>query len=190
VDFIHARNPQGLWEKARASDYKRLVNGDFVVQKGWPKTGAAVPKPIFATAFWAHSTDLVARMAEVLGKTEDAARYHGLFDEIRAAFNRAWVKPDGRIEGDTQAGYALALHFNLLPEELRPAAARHMIEGFARYGGHLSTGIHGTNRLMLELARAGEVGEAYRLALLRTFPSWGFMIEKARPPFGSAGTAT
>jgi alpha-L-rhamnosidase len=177
VDFIHAHNPQCLWETARGSDYNDWLNGDRVVHEGWPRTGGEIPKPIFATAFWAHSTDLVARMAAVLGKSDDAARYRALFDQIRAAFNRTWVKPDGRIDGDTQAGYALALHFNLLPEELRPAAVRHMVEGFARYNGHLSTGIHATNRLMLELARAGQVAEAYRLVLLRTFPSWGFMID-------------
>ena len=39
------------------------------------------------------------------------------------------------------------------------------------------TGIQTTNRLMLELTRNGYNDEAYRLLNLRTFPSWGFMIE-------------
>ena len=37
------------------------------------------------------------------GKTEDAAKYRDLFEGIKAAFNRAYVAPDGRIKGNTQA---------------------------------------------------------------------------------------
>lgn len=177
VEFIRQNNPNYLWENQRAADYNDWVNGDFVIKDGWPTTGAAIPKPVFATAFWAHSTNLLAQMAAILGKTSEAAAHHQLFEDIRAAFNRAWVKPDGVIEGDTQAGYALALHFNLLPDEMRPLALKHLNAGLDRYRGHLSTGIHATSRLMLELARGGETARAYNALLMRSFPSWGFMID-------------
>ncbi len=177
VDHIERANPNLLWEKGREADYNDWLNADTIIQQGWPKKGGEIPKPMFATAFWAHSADLVARMAEVLERREEAARYRRLFEGIRDAFNRAWVRSDGRIESDTQTAYALALHFDLLPPALRSAATERMVAGAARYGGHLSTGIHGTHRLMLELAREGRVEEAYRLLLLTSFPSWGFMIE-------------
>jgi alpha-L-rhamnosidase len=177
VDFVQAKNPNSLWENARASDYNDWLNGDTLISKGWPRTGANVPQPVFATAFFAHSTEIVSKMAAVLGREDEAKRYDTLFRQIKAAFNRAYVTPDGRIKGDTQAGYALALHFDLLPEELRPNAARFMVEGLGRYNGHLSTGIQATPRLMLELSRWGYNDEAYRLVNLTTFPSWGFMIE-------------
>ena len=177
VDFIYTKNPNFLWGNARGNDYNDWLNGDTLIQKGWPKTGGMVPKPVFATAFFAHSTELVAKMASVLGRADDAQRYRKLFERIKAAFNQAYVKPDGKMEGDTQAGYALALHFNLLPENLRSQAVKHMIEGFERYGGHMSTGIHASHRMMMELSRYGHDEEAYRLLNLRTFPSWGFMIE-------------
>jgi alpha-L-rhamnosidase len=177
VDFIHGKNPNLLWENARHNDYNDWLNADTIVLEGWPKAGGMVPKPVFATAFFAHSCELVAKMAAVLGREDEAATYSGLFERIKAAFNRAYVKPDGRIEGDTQAGYALALHFDLLSENLREAAARRMVEGLKPYNGHLSTGIQATHRLMLELTRWGYIDEAYRLLNLTTFPSWGFMIE-------------
>ena len=61
--------------------------------------------------------------------------YRALFNGIKAAFNTAYVSGDGRIEGNTQAGYALALHFNLLPESKRAAAVAHMLEGIDAYHG-------------------------------------------------------
>ena len=115
-------------------------------------------------------------MASVLDLQKDAEHYRRLFDGIKSAFNRVYVKENGEILGDTQAGYALALNFNLLPDELRSKAFTRMLEGFARYNGHLSTGIQSTHRLLLELTRGGRSDEAYRLLNLRTFPSWGFMI--------------
>jgi alpha-L-rhamnosidase len=177
VDWIESQNPNLLWENGRHNDYNDWLNADTVIHQDWPKEGGAVPKPVFATAFFAYSTNLVARMATVLGRDEEAARYGGLAARIREAFNRAYVSPDGTITGDTQAGYALALHFDLLPEALRGRAFDRMQARFEPYGGHLSTGIHSTHRLMLELTRFGRSDEAYRLVNLRTFPSWGFMLE-------------
>jgi alpha-L-rhamnosidase len=87
------------------------------------------------------------------------------------------VDAEGRIKGDTQAGYALALHFNLLDESLRPKATQHMIEAIRRYKDHPSTGIQATHRMMLELTRNGRHEEAWRLVNLRTPPSWGHMVE-------------
>ena len=177
VDFIERNNPNLLWEKARGNDYNDWLNADTLILEGWPKSGGAVPKPVFATAFFAHSTEIVAKMAAVLGRNADAERYRSLFERVKSAFNRAFVAEDGHIQGDTQAGYALALNFNLLPDEVRMRAFARMLDGFSRYGGHLSTGIQSTHRLMLELSRGGCSDEAYRLLNLRTFPSWGFMIE-------------
>ncbi len=177
VEFIRRENPDLLWTKKRGNDYGDWLNGDTLVAEGWPKKGAEVPKEVFATAMFAHSTDLVARMARVLGKDAEAKKYGELFVRIKAAFNAAYVDRDGRIKGDTQAGYALALYLDLLPEAVRPAAFRRMVAGIDAYKGHMSTGFHSTYRMMMELTRAGRTDLAYKLALERTFPSWGYSID-------------
>ncbi len=87
------------------------------------------------------------------------------------------MTPDGRIEGDTQGGYALALSFDLLPEDLRPKAAAHLVENIRKYQGHLSTGIQTTHRAMLELTRYGYHDIAWQLLTNRSFPSWFYMID-------------
>lgn len=178
VDFVHARNPGLLWEKALGDKFNDWLNGDTLIQDGWPRKGGQVPPRVLATAFFAHSTEIVAKMAAVIGRAEDARKYGRLFEGIKAAFLKRYVQPDGRIEGNTQAGYALALRFNLLPEALRAKAAGHLLAELGRYGGHMSTGIQTSHRLMLELTRTGHNDEAYRLLTLRTFPSWGFMVEQ------------
>src|SRR5690348_17480245 len=48
-------------------------------------------KDLIATAFYAHSTDLLARAAQALGKTEDARTYHNLYERIRTAWTKEFV---------------------------------------------------------------------------------------------------
>ena len=177
VEYINRLNPDLIWARGRNNDYNDWLNGDTITQAGWPARGGSVPNELFATAFFAHSTDLAARMANVLGHREEARRYEGLFQQIKAAFNHRFVQADGRLEGDTQAGYALALHFDLLPAGLRPQAAQHMIESIHRYRGHLSTGIQTTHLALLELTRYGHEEAAWQLITNRTFPSWLYMID-------------
>jgi alpha-L-rhamnosidase len=116
-------------------------------------------------------------MAQVLGREDDAKKYAELAAQIREAFNRAYVNDEGVIAGDTQAGYAIALYFGLLPEDKQAIAAERMVERFKRYDGQISTGFHSTRCLMEELTRRGYNDEAYRLINNRKMPSWGYAIE-------------
>jgi alpha-L-rhamnosidase len=177
VEHVRGANPDLLWKTGRGNDYGDWLNADTLKLEGWPSSGAAVPKEVLATAFFARSTHLLSKMAAAVGRDDDADRYAKLADEIKAAFNRAYVAPDGRIEGDTQGGYALALHFDLLPEELRAPAAGHMLKAFETYRGHISTGFHSSICLMQELTRQGYNDQAYRLIQNRTLPSWGYAID-------------
>lgn len=177
VDFIHAQNPDLLWKNSRGLDPGDWLNGDTLVIPGWPQSGGAIPHVVFATAYFAHTTEMLSKMAAAIGRPEDVHHYAELFTQIKQAFNQAFVKPDGRIDGDTQAGYALALDFNLLPENLRSAAVAHLLEGLQLYDDHLSTGIHASRSLMLQLTANGHTEEAYRLLNLHTVPSWGHMLD-------------
>ncbi len=177
VEYIHKLNPDLVWSNGRNNDYNDWLNGDWVKQAGWPNQGGSVPKEVFATAFFAHSTELVSKMAEATGHEAEAKQYRDLFQQIKAVFNQRFVQADGHIQGDTQGGYALALSFDLLPEELRPTAARLLVENIRRYQDHLSTGIQTTHRAMLELSRFGYGAVAWQLLTNRTSPSWLYMLD-------------
>ena len=88
VDVIHASNPDLRWRNNRGMDW-----GD------WMSAGAETPKEIGATAFFAHSADLVSRMAQALGRQEEAERYEDLFQGIRQAFVKNYVNAAGIIGG-------------------------------------------------------------------------------------------
>jgi alpha-L-rhamnosidase len=178
VDYVARLNPDHVWRHGRGNDYNDWLNGDTLILADYPKHGGEIPKDVFATAFYARSARLTARMAEVLGKADEARRYGALADEVRAAFQAAFVDGEGRITGDTQAGYALALNFDLLPDGLRPKAVEHLTAALARCDGRLSTGIQSTLRLMLELSRAGRDDLAYALLTSHHMPSWLYSVDQ------------
>ncbi len=134
-------------------------------------------RDLIATAFFAYSTDLLARAATVLGKAEDAIKYNRLLDAIKIAFNREFVSPSGRIGANTQASYILPLMFNLLPESKRDQAARRLVDLIHKDDDHLSTGFVSTPYICPVLTRFGYVDVAYALLQQKSPPSWLYAIE-------------
>jgi alpha-L-rhamnosidase len=139
--------------------------------------GATTGKDLIATAFYAHSTDLLRRTATVLGRTEEAARYTDQLTRIKAAFRREFVTESGRVGEGTQTAYALALQFDLLPEAMRPLAARKLAEE-VRTRKHLTTGFLGTPYLCHVLSRYGYLDEAYLLLNREDYPSWLYPVKQ------------
>jgi alpha-L-rhamnosidase len=143
----------------------------------WLSVNADTPKDVLATACFAHSAHLTADAARALDKSEDARRYDELFRQIKEAFNRAYVAPDGRIKGDTQTCYVLALWCDLLSPRNRQLAVRRLADDIRSRDTHLSTGFMGTSVLLPVLSANGNTPLAYKLLLNDTFPSWGFSIK-------------
>jgi len=139
--------------------------------------GATTGKEYIATAFFAHSTDLLARVARILGRTEDAARYEQLLSKIKEAYLREFVTENGRVAENTQTAYTLALEFDLLPENLRPAAAKRLAADI-RERKHLTTGFVGTPYLCHVLTRYGYLDEAYLLLTRQDYPSWLYPVKQ------------
>ena len=144
----------------------------------WLSIRAETPKDVIYMAYFAKSTRLVAQAAEVLGKTEDAKKYNYLLAKIKAAFNRRYVNSKGEVEGKTQAGYVLAIAFDLLDDSMLKLAARHLVDDIEQRKDHLSTGFIGTKDLMLALSKIERTDVAFRLLHQETFPSWGFSIKQ------------
>jgi alpha-L-rhamnosidase len=78
---------------------------------------------------------------------------------------------------ETQTGYILALHMNLLPASLRGVAAKRLVDRLERNHWRLATGFLGTPYLLGVLTDTGHADIAYRILLNTEYPSWGYLIE-------------
>jgi len=189
---IAAKNPNHLWQ-----------NGFGAAFGDWLTPTITTPEDLLATAYWAYDVSLMKQMALASGRTADARRYETLFGQIKDAFQKAYVQADGFVgtvnhypsippptvhpdEGsqnkdrvvETQTGYVLALYMNLVPDDLRPAAALKLLELIKNNDWRLGTGFLGTPYLLEVLADTGYSDVAYRLLLNREYPSWGYVIDR------------
>jgi alpha-L-rhamnosidase len=151
--------------------------GDWLALDDSGKANGATPKDLIGTAFYAHDVKIMEQVAGLLGRKEDAARFRSLHPQILEAFRHRFVTPEGLLASGTQTAYVLALHFGLLPEELRPTAARELVRDIEKRRYHIATGFVGTPYILDVLEDNGFLDIAYRLLEQETFPSWLFPVK-------------
>ncbi len=172
VDWITARGGDGLWNTG-------FHFGDWLGLDAKPDSYVgATPTDLIATAFYAHSTQLVARAAVVLGKTEEAVLYGDLYARIIRRFRDEFVTPNGRLAAPTQTAHVLALHFDLLEEKDRPRAVSALAALVGEEDPALTTGFVGTPYLCHVLTRFGRHDLAGKLLLREKYPSWLYPVTK------------
>lgn len=132
---------------------------------------------LVATAAFAHSADLLAEVAGVLGRQEDQARYAKLAADTRQAFEAEYTTPGGRLVSDSQTACALVIEYGLVPDEERRRRVGDRLVELVRQGGyHVGTGFVGTPLVCDALCRTGHVGTAFALITERTCPSWLYPV--------------
>jgi alpha-L-rhamnosidase len=139
--------------------------------------GATTEKDLIATAYYAFSSRLLAKIAGIIGNKEDAVKYAELSKNIRKAFDHEFVTPSGRLVSNTQTAYSLALAFNLLPADLIPKAAEYLAADVKKFG-HLTTGFVGTPLLCKTLSAQGHDDLAFMLLNRKQYPSWLYPVTK------------
>lgn len=163
------------------ANYHARTATDFIIKDGvsdWSPAKTRTPREITSTCFYHGALERLARMADVLGKTDDAARYRALAASVREAFVKAFVQPDGTVGAGSQAAQACALHFGLLPEHLRKPAAGKLSAAVTAAKDHVDVGILGAKALFRALSDHGHHEQAMRVVCQKTAPGYGWMIEK------------
>ena len=159
---------EGQWKHIGAeTDF-----GDWLAYK-------EVEKRYVSYSYYAYTSALMAQIATILHQYEDAQNYAKLHEDIVAEFQNRYIT-NGEINTgkDTQTAYLLALHFQLLTADQRPAAIEALRKNIEENGYRLSTGFVGTGILMTTLTECGLSDIAYRLLLQRKNPSWLYSIDQ------------
>jgi alpha-L-rhamnosidase len=180
------------YETARAwvEGCRRLLDEKDVISAGpqlgdWLDPAAPPDRPqeartdpyLVATAYLVHSSRLLARQAELVGKADDAAGYLQLAERVAAGFRREFLTPSGRCVSDTQTAYSLALCFDLLAEEAQRRHAGDRLAQLVRNAEFvIGTGFAGTPLVLDALSETGHLEEAYRLLLEKACPSWLYPV--------------
>lgn len=172
IDFMEAHtDDNGIWNhQLQFGDWVALdaVEGSYF---------GATPIELTNTAYYAYSTGLFAKAAEVLGKHEDAEKYNKLHDDVTKTFQRHFFDENGTMTVQTQTAHILALYFHLVPAEFTEQTIQGLIALLKKENNHLVTGFLGTAYFCQTLSDYNCVKEAYDLLLKKDFPSWLYQVE-------------
>ncbi|MBN1420833.1 MAG: family 78 glycoside hydrolase catalytic domain [Planctomycetes bacterium] len=157
---------------------------DFLGDWLWPgakgTNGDTRESLFFNNAYWIYNLDRAARIAEILGKTGDAARFRARADRVRRAVHAAFYDPsDASYVNGCQAYLAIALFVDLPPAGLR-AAVWHRLEEeiLSRSRGHIHAGITG-GAFLFKLLLAAERNDLIHAMVSKTdYPGWGDILAR------------
>ncbi len=138
---------------------------------------------------------MLAKFARLQGLEDEAKEFEKDAAKIKDCFNARFLTvkkgtspvqtphvlyPDSIFYGNnTVTANILPLAFDMVPEAYREEVEKNVITGIiTRNKGHISSGVIGMNWMMRELTRMGRGDVAFLLASNKTYPSYGYMIEK------------
>jgi len=129
-----------------------------------------------ATIYHFISTNLVARIAGVLGRPDLQNRMAERAEQIRQAFAHEYIAPSGRLGHDDQTSYALALLHDLVPSAHREAAKRYFRTSIENANYTIGTGFIGTPALLPALTKVGMDDLAAKMLLQTDAPGWLYQV--------------
>jgi len=145
---------------------------------------------ICGTAFAYHLLDVMADLADRIGKTEDAAEYRAAMEKMYKAFNEKFYDAENQIYRTLtwsqqqnrsryrQTSQLVPLAYGLVPEEYKEGVVTNLVNDIKDKNYHLDTGCVGSKFILPVLTDNGYADVAYKVAQQKSYPSWGFMAER------------
>lgn len=154
--------------------------GDWLTPKGSFRNTSPDPAPaqLINSVHYLYQLQLAGRIAEVLGRKDDAALYAARAAAAAKAIHaRFYNQAESMYSNGDSVLQAFPLMTGVVPPELRKAVMdrlEHTI--MVRNQGHLDTGMHGTYFLMKYLWENGRNDLVYEMTSKKTYPGWGYML--------------
>ena len=167
---------------------------EYAREQGMPGSGFAMSladwlapvetdHALIFNAFFFRAPDLMARMAKIMDRKEDADRYSAWANETRRFWISHFIDPETGItrgmDGkpcDTQTSYALPVMFGILTDQEAKRASDHLDRVTRENGCRVFTGFFGTGMLNPALSAGGHTDTACALIRQTAFPSWLYPV--------------
>ena len=175
-----------MWDTYRDGDLVLKDNyGDWCVPPEtldiiWSKDPNRITEGgLLASAYYYYCLTLMNQYATALNNPADAANFDAIATKVHTAFNKKYFNADKKsYANNTVTANLLPLTFGLVPEIDKAAVFTNIKSRLKDFDDHVNSGIIGGMWLMRGLTDNGATDLAYKLATNKTYPSWGYMVEK------------
>jgi alpha-L-rhamnosidase len=175
-----------MWDTYRENDLVLKDNyGDWCVPPEkldmiWSKDPNRITEGgLLASAYYYYCLNLLRQYAEILGNAADAEQFASIAERVNIAFNKKYYNAEKKCyANNTVTANLLPLSFGMAPVADKAAIFTNIRSRLKEFDDHVNSGIIGGMWLMRGLTDNGAGDLAYRLATNKTYPSWGYMVEK------------
>lgn len=173
VEYLHTRtDDKGLVVKEEP-------NGWCLGEWSTPRNILEIPASLVNTAYFYHVTSTMAKIAKVLNKHDDEARFLKLALTIKQNFNTAFFNAATNHYWEGKQGAdVFALSFGLVPEDKHEKVFAALLQHLKSLNYHFDTGILATPLLLKVLTENGRTDLAYQLMNQRDYPGYGYLADK------------
>lgn len=177
TDYLLSRSSEGILEYSYYGDW--CPPRDFLLDPNGSGVSRDTPGSLMSTGYLYYCSRLISRMAGLIGRDADKARYSGIAAEVREAFNKKfWNESVGGYASNNQASNSFAIYLGMPSGQMKERALENLVKDVEAHDYHLTTGNLCTKYLLEVLSENGHEDVAYRIATRTTYPSWGFMLSK------------
>lgn len=169
IDYIDEKYPSGITDWGL---------GDWVPVK------SKTPKEFTSSTYYYVDVVILSKTARLLNKQTDYKKYSALAEKIKKAVNDKYLNPETGIYGSgLQTEQSIALHWGLVPDNLKGKVADNLAKRVISYNKHIDVGLLGTKTILNALSENGYSDLAWEVASQETFPSWGWWIVNGATTF-------
>lgn len=117
------------------------------------------------------------KIADALGRSDDAREYAGLAARTAAAFNAKFFHPaTGEYDRGSQTANAMPLDLGIVPTDERAEVLAHVVTDIHAHGDHVTTGEIGYPYLLRSLMDHGENDLLMAMMMRKDPPSYGSQL--------------
>lgn len=179
ADYLTSRAKDHIVEDGYIGDWAPPVTEAIVGSIGTSAVSAHTPSALISSAHYYHLLRLLARISEVIDRSEDGRKFRELAASVHGAFNRRfWDEQTGGYASNNQACNSVALYMGLVPDEKKASVLANIVKDVEDHDFHLTTGNLCTKYIFDVLSEGGKIDTAYRLLTQTSYPSWGYMFER------------
>lgn len=130
-----------------------------------------------ATASLKNVSCLLSRIAEILGKKDDAKKYLKISKKVSKAYLEVFTDGNGKLKNEFQTAYVLPLYFDMFEGSAREKAAENLEKLIIKNNYLIGTGFPGTPYILFALADNGKTETAFKTLLNTECPSWLYEVK-------------
>ena len=168
-----------LGSKAKDNIISYGLGDWYDIGPGEPGESKLTGKGLTATAIYYEDLSVLAQIAALLDKPEDAAEFSGRAAAVKASFNAHLFHAESmNYDRGSQTANAMALALGLVPEDYRKGVLDNLVKDIRSHGDHVTAGDIGYHYLIRALTDGGRSDIVYEMLMRTDSPSYGYQLKQ------------